>query len=697
MLKDVKLEISYSSDSGNMVNDFYVPCMSNSIIYRRAVGYFTSHGLSVAAQGIAHLIKNEGNIQLIASPCLTDEDIAAIETGHKKRLDKLAEAASRSFSDIENILIQQRLTALAWLIESGALDVKLAIRINKQGKIKRGIFHEKMGIFSDVQGEHVAFSGSPNETVGGLIENYENIDVFWSWDDPQKRVSKKLERFESLWKNSTHGLEVIQFTEVSKELLKKYRSYQRPERDPEEVGAEMPDGGATKVPGGPSMPDLYVIRDYQEQGIKNWFKNNGRGIFKFATGTGKTITALAAATKLFQIKKLDAVVIVCPFKHLVNQWAKEARNFGMRPILAFESRGSWETDLTLSLLAQGGEGREFIAVITTNKTFSEALQGKLPHFPNQTMLIADEVHNLGSEKLLSSLPDSAMYRLGLSATPERQYDSEGTERLFIYFGPILDPQIGLKEAIELGVLTPYRYYPILVPLTDEESEEYVELSEKIGRILLYGKKDDEDDNPILTALLVRRARLIASAANKMSALQELMEKKRTDSHMLVYCGDGTVDDPTSLEDSRQIDAVCKILGRDLGIMVAPFVAETSAEEREELISNLDRGSLQALVAIRCLDEGIDVPAIRTAIILASSRNPRQFVQRRGRILRRAPGKRSAAIYDMITTPPHDIEIIEPMKNLMRREIERFAEFADLALNSGEANRVIQEYRNRYLI
>jgi superfamily II DNA or RNA helicase len=207
----------------------------------------------------------------------------------------------------------------------------------------------------------------------------------------------------------------------------------------------------------------------------------------------------------------------------------------------------------------------------------------------------------------------------------------------------------------------------------------------------FDKKDDEDDDPMLTALLVKRARLVASAANKMDALQTLMEKKRTDSHMLVYCGDGTIDDPTSLEDQRQVDAVCKLLGRDMGIMVAPFVAETNAEEREELIKELDNSSLQALVAIRCLDEGVDIPAIRTAIIIASSRNPRQFIQRRGRILRRAE------IYDMVTTPPHDIEILEPMKKLMRKEIERFAEFADLALNSGEASLVIQEFKEKYHI
>jgi DNA phosphorothioation system restriction enzyme len=696
VLKDLSLHISYSSDSGNIIKDFYVPCMRNAMLYRRAVGYFTSHGLSVAAQGIAHLIKNEGKIKLIASPCLTDEDIAAIGDGYKRREEVIREASQRGFVGIENKLMRERLGALAWLIEVGALDVRLAIRVNKDGSLKRGIFHEKMGIFSDEMSNSVAFAGSPNETVGGLVENYESIDVFWSWDDPHGRVNKKIDRFEKLWNNQTEGLETIEFTEISKELLRAYKVEKPPDVDLEEVEetTDMLQGEAAYA--GPSIPADVKLRDYQQEAVKNWFKNNGKGTFRFATGTGKTITALAAGINLYQKQQLDAIIIVCPFKHLVNQWAQEARNFGLEPILGYESRGSWETPLTQALLGQGTAGKRLVSFITTNKTFSESFQGKIPYFPRRTLIIADEVHNLGARKLLSSLPDSVPFRLALSATPERWYDPEGTDELIKYFGPVLEPQITLKEAIQKGVLTPYRYYPILVQLTAEESDEYIELSEKIGKLLVMGKETDEE-NPFLTALLTKRARLIASAQNKLIELQKLMEHKKNETHMLVYCGDGTVDDPGSEEDQRQIEAVCKLLGKDMGIRVAPFVAETSLAEREDLKRQLNSGELQALVAIRCLDEGVDIPAVRAAVILASSRNPRQFIQRRGRILRKAKGKDAAEIFDMIICPPYDIVINEAEKNLLKMELNRFSEFADLALNAGEARLIIQNLKNRYRI
>lgn len=695
MLKDIGLQISYSSDSGNIVKDFYVPCMKASCHYRRAVGYFTSHGLSVAAKGIAHLLLNGGKIQLIASPCLTDEDIEAIDLGHRNRADSLFDVTSRTFREVETTLIRKRLAALAWLIEVGALDVKLAIRVKRDGSLKKGIFHEKMGIFSDNDGEHVAFSGSPNETTGGLIENYECIDVFWSWDDSQKRVRRKIDRFDKLWSNATPGLDVMPFTDASRELLKKYKVEYRPQTDPEEEFSEV----AHETPssyGGPFIPVSITLRDYQLEGIQNWFKNNGKGTFRFATGTGKTITALGAAASLYNKGHLEALIIVCPFKHLVSQWAKEARNFGMSPILAFESRGSWEETLTISLLSHEANKNSFISVITTNKTFSESFQTKIPHFPKKTILIADEAHNLGARRLLSSLPESIQFRLALSATPERWYDPEGTEALFRYFGPVLEPQIGLKKAIQMGVLTPYRYYPILVELTAGEGDEYLELSEKIARLMI-ANDDEEDGNPALTALLTRRSRLIASAANKLDALRALMETKRDALHMLVYCGDGRVDDPATDEEQRQIEAVCKLLGRDMGIRIAPFIAETELEEREDLKRQLERGQLQALVAIRCLDEGVDVPVMRSAIIMASSRNPRQFIQRRGRILRKAPGKDAAEIYDMIVCPPSGVEVMESERTLLRKEIERFTEFADIALNAGEAKSVIHKFKGKYRI
>ena len=696
-LRDLKLAVSYSSAGGSLVKCFYEPCLSRARLYRRAVGYFTSHGLAHAATGMAAMLESGGRIQLIASPCLTDDDIASINNGYKSRTEIFRDRAASSFDEIHNRLVSNRLGALSWLISEGLMDVKLAIRVDASGRVRRGIFHEKMGIISDEEGHHVAFSGSANETEGGLVENFETIDVYWSWDDPQTRVQEKIDRFEALWDNKTKGLVVDPFTDVAQEVLRPYKPRSRPIAGVEDVGddygAELP--VEKKLPRVP--PDV-TLRDYQEEIIRNWFRANGQGVFRMATGTGKTITALAAVTKLKDKFPLKALIVAVPYRHLVDQWAEECRKFNLDPICAYETRTTWEPRL-VNELYQLGTGQEgLLVVLVTNATFGkDSFQSKLRDFPAETMFIADEVHNMGAAHLRSALPERVPFRLGLSATPERWFDDYGTKTLFDYFGPPVEPELTLKDAIDKGVLVPYRYHPVLVELTDVEHDQYVELSAKIGRAMGANNGAGEpEDNPALEALLIKRARLLASASNKLQALKDIMQGRLRDKFMLVYCGDGRVsDDKTSEPEARQIEAVTSLLGRELGITASTYTAETPVEERRRLVKKLGSGQVQALIAIRCLDEGVDIPPVRTAFILASSTNPRQFIQRRGRVLRRSPGKDSAEIFDFIVTPPNDIVDTDVERRMLRRELVRFAEFADLAMNAGVARQKIFELQKRY--
>ncbi len=205
-LSELKLDISYRSDSDNVVTDFYVPCLAQSRLYRRAAGYFTSYGLAVAAKGIAQLIRTGGKLQLVVSPFLTEADIKAMEAGYQTREQVLRGAVFRDIENAESELIRHRLSALAWLISVGGLDVKLAFRVDPEtDRIRSGIFHEKIGIFSDDKNNHVAFTGSQNETESGLLENFESIDVFCSWRDPEARVARKLQAFGKLWSDETSG------------------------------------------------------------------------------------------------------------------------------------------------------------------------------------------------------------------------------------------------------------------------------------------------------------------------------------------------------------------------------------------------------------------------------------------------------------------------------------------------------------
>ncbi|KKD36502.1 MAG: DNA phosphorothioation system restriction enzyme [Limnoraphis robusta] len=450
----------------------------------------------------------------------------------------------------------------------------------------------------------------------------------------------------------------------------------------------------TSLLGIPILPASIQLRSYQKQAVQSWFSNRGRGTLKMATGSGKTITALAIATELYQKINLQVLFVICPYCHLVTQWAREAEKFGLKPLLAFESVHNWQRQLSAQLYNIRSGLQPFLTIITTNATLiSESLQSQLRYFPEKTLIIGDEVHNLGSPRLEESLPRKIGLRLGLSATPERHFDEEGTDSILQYFGSVLQPELTLADAIRQGALVHYLYYPILVELTEAESRAYSRLTTRIGWALM--DEENLEKNETITALLIQRARLIGSASNKINALHQLMKNRLQTTHTLFYCGDGSMDS-SEYSSTRQFEATVELLGVKLGYRINTYTAETPLIEREKLRHQFETGQLQGLVAIRCLDEGVDIPAIQNAVILASSSNPRQFVQRRGRILRPHPHKERATLFDMIVLPP-DLgrDTLEVERNLLRKELKRFLEFADLADNAGEARLQLLELQKRY--
>ncbi|NJR16398.1 MAG: DNA phosphorothioation system restriction enzyme [Calothrix sp. CSU_2_0] len=461
------------------------------------------------------------------------------------------------------------------------------------------------------------------------------------------------------------------------------------------------------LPGCPQIPTSLQLRSYQRQAITNWFANNGRGTLKMATGSGKTITALAIACELYKQINLQVLLIVCPYRHLVTQWQRECQKFNLQPILAFETARNWHNELSTQLYNINSGSQQFLTLITTNSSFmGESLRSQLKYLPERTLIIGDEAHNLGATKLEESLPRAVGLRLGLSATPERYFDEDGTRSLLDYFGEVLQPEFTLKDAINQGALVHYLYYPILVELTESESITYSRLTHKIGKALLYKERENLDLDSLekaedITYLLMQRARLIGAAENKLHALRELMRNRHETTHTLFYCGDGSMESSsvyTSHNQSNlhQLKEVARILGTELNYRISTYTAQTSLTERESLRKQFESGELQGLVAIRCLDEGIDIPAIQTAVILASSSNPRQFIQRRGRVLRPHPGKERATIFDMIVLPPDlDRKTLEVERNLLKKELRRFVEFADLADNSGEARMKLFDLQKRY--
>jgi DNA phosphorothioation system restriction enzyme len=701
-LKDLHIQDEYRSSEGNIVQDFYIPCLGQATGYNRAVGYFSSSSMACVAQGLTAFIRSGGRMRLVTSPQLSEEDVQAIEQGLKDREQAIETSLLRELTTELPQVIQDRLAALAWLLGQGLLEIKLAVpRTLRQ----RGIYHEKLGVFVDAENQVVAFAGSANESASALIDNFECIEVYCSWDTGvQRRALRKARHFEDLWHNQTQHVEVMPFPEAVARSLLQFCPPQAPIQEPrvattdEHYDLETPQPEAPP-PGIPITPFWLTLRPYQQQAIENWFANKGRGTLKMATGSGKTMTALAAVAQLYEKcmahhRPFQALLIVCPYRHLVTQWAVECRKFNLNPILAFDRAATWQEDLQNQLVSLSGGRQPFLTIITTNATLrQDSLQSQLSFLPQLAMIIGDEAHNLGAENLAACLPDNIPLRLALSATPERHFDEAGTERIFDYFGPVLEPAFTLRDAIQAGALVPYTYTPMLIELTPEEVERYAELTAAIGRAMGIGGRDD---NTALERLLFERARLICTAENKLTQLRALMEKRLHTDHTLFYCGDGSVEDDTTAESRRQLEAVTELLNYRLGYKVEPYVAETSLTERDDLRYAFERGHIKGLVAIRCLDEGMDIPAIQTAVILASSSNPRQFIQRRGRILRSSPGKHQAELFDMLVIPP-DLggEYWETERRILRGELARFVEFADLALNAGEARKILYPLQERY--
>lgn len=496
-------------------------------------------------------------------------------------------------------------------------------------------------------------------------------------------VQADAERFERLWRNEDANVRTYDLPDAAREQILTLRSSDRPYPEPSWVKSYSP--VFTYRPSRPVVPDTITLHDYQLEAIQAWVDHNCHGLLEMATGTGKTITALAASARLFEREKRLAVIVAVPYQHLVDQWCEEATNFGYRPLLAYQSKARWLDELNERIADYCARRRDFISIITTHTTFiSEEFQKSIVRLIGPSLFIADEAHHLGAERSRDSYPKQIPFRLALSATPDRWFDDVGTIALRDYFGETVFA-FSLERAIGVS-LTPYYYYPHLVALTDKELESYEELSMKIAQLM---NRDDPDGQQVLKLLLIRRAELLNNAANKLKAVSQLVDAQDDITHTLFYCAPG------------QIDDVMGLLGWDKGLLVHRFTAEESNDERQRLLADFASERLQALVAMRCLDEGVDVPSTRTAFILASSSNPREFIQRRGRILRKSQGKEFSVIHDMIAVPPTAWTIsansptYQAERSIIRRELGRFKEFAAPALNKHQALDVVWDIASRY--
>lgn len=714
--KELDIKKEYRSLLDSVAKDFYIPLLIQAVKYQRAVGFFSSSCLVEISKGISELAKNGGKIQLVASPYLSDEDIEAIKSGYAMRDQVVKEAIRRKMTEGKTPFEKARLNLLANLISDNILDIKIAFTEDSD---RMGMYHEKMGIITDAEGNRVAFAGSMNESAAAMTLNYETIDVYCSWKGEVDRVIAKENAFASIWNDTEPNIKIIDFPELKQEIIDKYK-YAVPdfEIDKKEYAPDIDTvlhtdlGVYTEY--GPKFPEWFKLHDYQDEAITEWQKRNYRGIFDMATGTGKTYTGLGALTTLSKnLGHKLAAIIVCPYQHLVEQWVEDILKFNIDPIIGYSdsSQKDWPKRLKNAIRDQKLKvrGRGFFCFICTNATFSsDYVQAQLAKIKSDTLLMVDEAHNFGAPYLSCLLYDNYNYRLALSATLDRHNDEEGTTKLYDFFGEKCI-EYTLDRAIEEKKLTKYKYYPIVVTLTEEELEAYDNLSYEIGKCIMKDKNGKIKLSSKGEKLALKRSRIIAGAKNKLTMLEKVIQPYIHDKHILVYCGatkgleQNQDRSDVDSEDIRQIDAVTDLLGNKLGMEVSQFTSKESVEEREVLKREFSSGdTLKVLIAIKCLDEGVNIPKIKTAFILASTTNPKEYIQRRGRVLRLAEGKEYAEIYDFITLP-YDTESVTSLTEaqvkrnftLVKNELRRAEEFSRIAVNMVESASLIDEIKDAY--
>lgn len=687
LLTDINFERSYRSNKNNMVKDFYNPVLSTAVLYKRAVGYFTVSSLINAAQGLSNLIENGGRVEIIASPKLSEDDINTINLGYKMKSDVILDAMIREFNSIESSNEKEKLNYIATLIADDRLDIKIALMDDY------GAYHEKFGIVEDGLNNKIMFTGSMNETSNGQYSNFESFVVFKSWDEEGNEYIKEYEKdFADLWENKTNRLDVKPFPDALKEKLLEYRQTTYKKEMYEDLDEQEVVFGEEEQNEFPTVPSWFKPRGYQIDAINSWESNDFKGLLSMATGTGKTLTGLYGVTKLWNKLNKMVTVIVCPYQHLVEQWVEDVKKFNMNPVICYSKYNLWREQVYRKVkLFNYGTINNF-TIVTTNATFSSnEMQTFLSKVEGDILLVVDEAHNAGTTSMRSNLDDKYRYRLGLSATPKRFRDEENTEFIFNYFGGEVY-SFDLERAINEGFLTKYYYYPHVVRLTEEEQEEYNQLSLKIAHNIkeVNGKVVIND---IAKNLLIKRARLVAGASNKLVVLRNLMGNYSNKNYILVYCGATKTTDESDGSEERQIRRVCQILWNEFGIKNRKFTSEETPDERAEIIEMFSQEDIQAIVAIKCLDEGVNIPAIQHAFILASNTDPKEFIQRRGRVLRLYKDKEFAYIHDFVTIPCVD----NTGSSLVESELKRVYEFNSLAENKEQGDEFIEDLLNRFNI
>jgi len=728
---------TYRPGEYNSPEKFFNDCLVNSKEFDLQLGYFSSATISVLADGFATFISNGGRMRLVINHIVSEEDKEAISKGvHGGVIDCFDltnfETLRQTFDEYQ----QQFFECLAFLIYNKRIDIRIIKPRNK-----KGISHTKSGQFRD--GDSVtSFTGSANFTISGLFNNLEEIKIDRSDSIDmmvQKRIKGQREEFDTIMEGKKKNVEYLspenlvsaimsnygdkdieELLDVEAKLrkIKKERAIRERQERIDMVCEDFEIEPRFPYPSGP--------REYQKTAFENWKNNKQRGLFAMATGTGKTITSLNCLFEIYQRKGYYKAIILVPTITLVNQWEQECRKFHFANITKVYSKNlTWRDEVERILFNEKykteREPEVSYIIISTYASYSrEKVFNVLNGFDKKRLLlIADECHNMGSGSLVKRLKEIPyLRRIGLSATPERQFDDEGNKRLNKFFGSEehYTYEYSMEDAIRNGVLCKYMYYPHVVRLTPDEMSAYVELSEKIVKYFNFNTETFDHIDEILKMMLLARKRIVHKAVNKLEVFKSIIEKRFEEKgnlkYSLIYVPEGNKPDYVGAQDdfdrNENIDddndaehliniytqAVTEV---DDHVTVRKFVS--GQKDRDEILYDFAEGKLQVLTSMKCLDEGVDVPRSELAIFCSSTGNPRQFIQRRGRVLRTHPDKKMAELHDLVVLPevnPYG-DSYRMEQSLVRGELLRVRNFANLSENPSYSELELREVLDHYAL
>lgn len=667
-LRDLPIRLSYKSKGKeNMLDSFLIPALKQSIVYKRSVGFFSSSVLEIIDAGLVQFIKNDGRIQIICSPELSEEDIEAIQLGYEMKRNISEKAILKDLELCLEKITNENLRLLVELIRRNRMNI-MVVDVDDN----MGIYHDKIGILKDVDDNEVLFVGSPNESRNAYCGNYEKIRISVSWNPNDLiRIQDDEEEFDAIW-NGTH--EYIKRTDCTELVGKKIKSV---------LAKREPEFEKEKNQG-------VILRSYQNEAIKAWIENDKHGFFVMATGTGKTWTAIYAALEV--IKKENVFLVICaPYKHLVRQWYEDVHKVLPRcqTIMVSSENHNWDNELLDAIYnSKYNDGGTVIAISTIVSFNLDRFERISKKTNMKRMLIVDEAHRF--KNTTDQIKRLYAYMLGLSATPSSKKNDEAGVRLMNYFGGQVY-NLPIEYAIENNYLVHYNYFPIYVEATYDEERSFERYTSLMASCFRNNVCIDVEG---LARYKRSRLRVISMAQEKIDKIRWILSQVKEHDHFIVYCGDGRLFEGNDEEGRRHIQFVQDIL-KEQGYRVNQFTAEENMKERMQLVDSFNRGMIDSLVAIRCLDEGINIPSIEGALLLSSNDDYREFVQRRGRILRTYTNefsgkqKKEANIYDVIVLPS------DTMSNFALIELRRFYEYARLADNKDKCMEELEDLSSRY--